>query len=271
MAEAAALVRARRAEVFGDQDSAPGLCLVQTKSSPTDPVSVIDTETEQFIRDRLGRLRPADAVLGEEGGGSTKHDGLASETVTWVIDPIDGTVNFLYGIESYAVSLAAQINGASVAGAVADVARGRIYSAARGSGARVIENGHATELRCSDARELSLALMGTGFGYSQRRRAAQARLLASILPSVRDVRRIGSAALDLCMVAAGRLDAYYEHGTKIWDYAAAALIAAEAGAHVVLPDPENGDAAIVVAAAPGIAQAFIALLHSAGGWVPIPA
>lgn len=267
VAEAAEFVRRRRAEVFGapGADNSPGL--VQTKSTPTDPVTVVDTETESFIRARLSVLRPEDAVLGEEGGGSTGHE---PGIVTWVVDPIDGTVNFMYDVPAYAVSVAAQIGGVSVAGAVADVVGGRIYSAAAGLGAQVLDRSGSFALRCTDVSELSLALLGTGFGYSPRRRAAQAQLLTRVLPVVRDVRRIGSAALDLCMVAAGRLDAYFEHGTKPWDYAAGALIAAEAGARVVLPGPVIDGGEVLVAAAPGVADALIALLQREGGWRPMP-
>lgn len=270
VAEAAEFVRRRRAEVFGTPGAANPPGLVQTKSTPTDPVTVVDTETESFIRERLTVLRPGDAVLGEEGGGSGEAGGRESNRVTWVVDPIDGTVNFMYGVPAYAVSVAAQIGGVSVAGAVADVVADRIYSAAAGLGAQVLDRHGSVALRCTEVSELSLALLGTGFGYSPRRRAAQAQLLTRVLPVVRDVRRIGSAALDLCMVAAGRLDAYFEHGTKPWDYAAGALIAAEAGARVVLPGPVIDSGEVLVAAAPGVADALIALLHREGGWPPMP-
>lgn len=268
--EAAALVVRRRAEVFDTDTAEPGSGLVQTKSTPTDPVTVVDTEAEAFIRERLARLRPGDAVLGEEGGSTGDVSGRDPGAVTWVVDPIDGTVNFMYGVPAYAVSVAAQIGGVSVAGAVADVAGGRIYSAAAGAGAQVSDAHGTAELRCTDVGDLSLALLGTGFGYSTRRREVQAALLARLLPKVRDVRRIGSAALDLCMVAAGRLDAYYEHGTKPWDYAAGALIAAEAGARVVLPGPAIDGGDVIVAAAPGIADQLIAALQREGGLAPIP-
>lgn len=266
VAEAAAFVRRRRAEVFGAEGIESSSGLVQTKSSPTDPVTVVDTDTERFIRERLARLRPGDAVLGEEGGGSGDVSGQDLGAVTWVVDPIDGTVNFMYDVPAYAVSVAAQIGGVSVAGAVADVVGDRIYSAAAGSGARVTDAQGIVSLRCTDVTELSLALLGTGFGYSPGRRAAQAALLARLLPQVRDVRRIGSAALDLCMVAAGRLDAYYEHGIKPWDYAAGALIAVEAGARVVLPGPDIDSGDLCVAAAPGVADALVAMLRREGGW-----
>ncbi len=254
VSDAADFVRRRRAEIIG-----AGPAAVRTKSTPTDPVTLADTETEQLVRDRLALLRPGDGILGEEGG-----DLMSAGAVRWVVDPIDGTVNFLYGIPAYAVSLAAQVDGVSVAGAVADVAGGRIYSAAAGFGAHVSAAGRRRRLRCNTVDELSLALVGTGFGYSPSRRAAQAALLAQLLPSVRDVRRLGSAALDLCMVAAGRLDAHYEHGLHEWDWAAGALIAAEAGAHVLLPADGPGGG-LLVAAAPGVAAQLIAALERSGG------
>jgi myo-inositol-1(or 4)-monophosphatase len=166
------------------------------------------------------------------------------------------------------VSVAAQVDGVSVAGAVADVTAGRVYSAGLGLGADVAEaTGNRETLHCNMIDDLSMALVGTGFGYSPQRRAVQAALLARLLSDVRDVRRIGSAALDLCMVAAGRLDAHYEHGLNIWDWAAGALIAAEAGAHVQLPSSDSG---LTLAAAPGIADALHALLERLGAHNELP-
>ncbi|HTY31319.1 inositol monophosphatase family protein [Mycobacterium sp.] len=268
--EAADFVRRRRAEVFGARAaslSAAGSGAVRSKTTPTDPVTVVDTETERLLRDRLARLRPGDPILGEEGGGPADAGSAPDGAVTWVLDPIDGTVNFVYGIPAYAVSVGAQINGVSVAGAVADVVAGRVYSAAAGLGAHVVDGQGAAPLRCAAVDDLSMALLGTGFGYSRRRRATQAALLAQLLPVVRDVRRIGAAALDLCMVAAGRLDAYYEHGLQVWDRAAGALIAAEAGARVVVTEPDgpSGGAGLVVAAAPGIADELLAALDRFNG------
>ncbi len=277
--EAADFVRRRRAEVFGTDSAAAGAA-VRVKSSPTDPVTVVDTETEQLLRDRLARLRPGDLVLGEEGGGEDGggedgggEDGGGEERggeegggnagpVQWVLDPIDGTVNFLYGLPAYAVSIGARINGVAVAGAVADVARGEIYSAALGGGARVLADGRHRPLRCSAATDLALALVGTGFSYDSSKRSRQAELLAMLLPRVRDVRRMGAAALDLCMVADGRLDVFYEEGLKVWDWAAGALIAAEAGAVVTIPDT---DGALLVAAAPGVAAPFAAAMRDCCG------
>ncbi|HKH53086.1 MAG TPA: inositol monophosphatase family protein, partial [Mycobacterium sp.] len=234
--------------------------VVRTKSTPTDPVTVVDTETERLLRDRLAELRPGEHILGEEEGGSIGgRDGL-----TWVLDPIDGTVNFLYGIGSYAVSVGVQRDGASLAGAVANVDTGALYSAALGHGARVQRAGVTTALEASAAVELSMSLVGTGFSYSAEKRTLQAEILAKMLPAVRDVRRMGSAALDLCMVAAGQLDAYYEDGVHVWDWAAGALIAAEAGANLLLPQAD-GEAGLIVAAAPGIADALADALGRSGG------
>jgi myo-inositol-1(or 4)-monophosphatase len=267
--EAAAFVRRRRAEVFGADAGTDGDAAVQSKTTPTDPVTVVDTETERLLRDRLAQLRSGDDVVGEEIGGPTE---TAAGAVTWVLDPIDGTVNFVYGIPSYSVSVAAQIDGVSIAGAVADVVGGRLYSAAIGQGAHVTDADGTRPLRCSTVDDLSLALVGTGFAYSTRRRTVQAELISKILPMVRDVRRIGSAALDLCMVAAGRVDAFYEHGLHVWDAAAGALIAAEAGARVVLPEPGDPDrnAALVLAAGPGIADQLLGALAQFNGLAPIP-
>jgi myo-inositol-1(or 4)-monophosphatase len=263
-AEAAAFVRRRRIEVFGEggsQDSGGGkrdeVGTVRSKSTPTDPVTIVDTETERWLRERLAVLRPGDEVLGEEEGGRGGSDGLR-----WVIDPIDGTVNFVYGIAAYAVSVAVQLDGRSVAGAVANVAAGSVYSAALGQGALVLHDGVSMPLRCTTVAELGMALVGTGFAYVPEQRRRQAEVLAQLLPAVRDMRRFGSCALDLCMVAAGQLDAYYEDGVHVWDWAAGALIAAEAGATVWLP--ATSGAGRVGAAAPGVATALRDALAGAG-------
>lgn len=266
--EAAAFVRDRRPQVFPAGQATPGGA-VRHKSTRTDPVTVVDTETESLVRDRLAELRPGDPVVGEEGG----RRGNGGGAVTWVLDPVDGTVNFLYGIPAYAVSVAAQIDGVSVAGAVADVAAGSVYSAAAGAGAHLTDHrGDRQPLRCNDVDELAVALVGTGFGYEPRRRAAQAALLTSVLPLVRDVRRIGSAALDLCMVAAGRLDAHYEHGLNVWDWAAGALVAAESGASVRIPGAgaRPGGPDLTMAAAPGIADDLFDVLDRLGAGESLP-
>jgi len=261
-AEAAEFVRRRRTEVFGDAaERDGGGSAVRSKSSPTDPVTIVDTETERLLRDRLAVLRPGDPVLGEEGGGAAR---VEAGRPLWVLDPIDGTVNFVYGIEGYAVSVGVQIDGASVAGAVANVPTGEVFSAAVGHGAHVRRGGVSTSLRCTAVDDLAMALVGTGFGYAREQRIRQAEVLARLLPDVRDVRRLGSCALDLCMVAAGRMDAYYEDGVHVWDWAAGALIAAEAGAQLILPPVDGDSDLLIVAAAPGIAEEFGAALRRAG-------
>ena len=257
--EAAAFVRRRRGEVFAGAPQGDGA--VRTKSSPTDPVTVVDTETERLLRARLAVLRPDDAILGEEEGGAAR---APAGVPVWVLDPIDGTVNFMYGLGAYAVSVGVQIDGVSVAGAVANVATGEVFSAARGQGAVVTRDGTRTALRCNVIDELPMALVATGFAYARERRRQQAGAVAELLAEVRDIRRVGSCALDLCMVAAGRLDAYFESGVHVWDWAAAALVAEEAGAVVRLPAPGADDDDLVIAAAPGVAAALTRQLARVG-------
>ncbi|MEV6276191.1 inositol monophosphatase family protein [Nocardia sp. NPDC051832] len=266
---AAAHVRTRRPEVFGPA-GLPAEDAVQAKGHPTDPVTVVDTETEELIRKLLAEQRPGDPILGEEGGGDLA---AAGDAVTWVVDPIDGTVNFLYGLPGYAVSVAAMRGGRSIAGAVVDVARGATYSAGLGLGAmRVDGDGSVEHLRCNPVGELSMSLVATGFAYGVHRRARQAEMVARLLPRVRDIRRLGAAALDLCNVAAGQVDAYYEHGLNAWDFAAGALIASEAGALLRLPAATVPGSAgdLVVAAAPGIAEELGALLAEIGATASLP-
>lgn len=269
---AAELVRVRRMEVFGalgGSDASASQDAVQAKSSPTDPVTIVDTESEALVRRMLAKLRPADAILGEEQGGLLASDAR----VRWVVDPIDGTVNFLYGIPAYAVSLAAQVGGRSVAGVVVDVARNRVYAARVGGGATVTEaDGTVIPLRATALRDPALALVATGFGYERERRLAQGQLMARLLPLVRDIRRVGAAALDLCMVAAGGVDAHFEHGLSPWDWAAGALIAAEAGAIVRVPDADSrsADGQVTLAIAPGIADALTAVFEDLDGLRAIP-
>jgi len=265
--EAAVFVRQRRREVFASDGPAG---VVRAKSTPTDPVTIVDTETEALLRRRLAQHRPEDLVLGEEGGGPDPAVAVDDDTVTWALDPIDGTVNFVYDIPAYAVSVAARVGGRSVAGAVANVVTGEVFSAALGSGADVVHaDGSRRRLRVGTADELSMALIGTGFSYRPALRSAQARLLTGLLPEVRDIRRIGSAALDLCMVAAGRLDALYEHDLNIWDWAAGALIAAEAGATVWWPAEDGTGAPLLMVAAPGVAQELYAQMDRLGGLAPL--
>ncbi|MGC4932735.1 inositol monophosphatase family protein [Gordonia sp. DT30] len=272
IAEAAAdHVRRRRRELFGGPGPgiAPGgVEAVSTKSTPTDPVTLADTESEELIRTRLRAARPDDEILGEESGGSVS----VPSGVRWVVDPIDGTVNFMYGVPAFAVSVAAQIGGRSVAGAVVDVARRVTYRATVGGGAFMHADGDVVRLRCNDLDRVELALVATGFGYDSARREAQGTIVAALLPRIRDVRRIGAAALDLCMVASGAVDAHIEHGLSPWDWAAGGLIAAEAGAVVELPPPDSrsADGHATIAVAPGVADEFIALLEDLGARRALP-
>nr|WP_042180944.1 inositol monophosphatase family protein [Kibdelosporangium sp. MJ126-NF4] len=230
---------------------------VETKSSATDPVTAGDKAAERLIRERLARLRPGDPVLGEEEGADQPGDSTGS--VQWVVDPIDGTVNYLYGLPWYSVSVAAQLDGVTMAGAVVEPASGRVWSAARGAGATLDD----VPLRASAARELELTLVATGFAYRPERRARQTEVVRQLLTRVRDIRRTGSAALDLCLVGAGWVDAYFEAGLNPWDWAAGALIAEEAGAVVHLPGTgEFGNT--VFASAPGVARQLGELLKEAG-------
>jgi myo-inositol-1(or 4)-monophosphatase len=201
-----------------------------TKSSPIDVVTAMDLAAEALIRRTIAERRPADGVLGEEEGLVPGTSG-----VTWVIDPIDGTVNYLYGIPAYAVSIAAVVGPPTpdawtvVAAAVHAVADGRTWTAELGAGAFL----DGRRLHVNPPVPLASSLVGTGFGYTTDRRRGQARVVAELLPQVRDIRRIGSAALDLCTLASGGLDLYYERGLQPWDLAAASLVAREAGAAVV--------------------------------------
>lgn len=235
--------------------------VTETKSTPVDPVTAVDRAAEVRIAERLRELRADDGIVGEEGANVAGTTG-----VEWVVDPIDGTVNFLYGLPVYAVSVGAAVDGELAAGAVVNVASGDVYSAAVGEGAFVERGGERKRLIASRADNTDLALVATGFGYDAHRRAAQAEILRLVLPRVRDIRRLGSAAIDLCHVAEGRVDAYYEHGTHPWDYAAGAVIAAEAGAVVRHPGLEDkaGAGAPLIAAAPRLWDSFYDLLESAG-------
>lgn len=195
--------------------------VVQTKSSPTDVVTEMDNAADALISRRLLEARPGDGLLTEESGESDGESG-----VRWVVDPIDGTVNYLYGMPDWAVSIAVEVDGVTVAGVVEVPRRGERYTAVRGDGAWL--NGE--RIACNTGVALSQALVATGFGYARGRRVHQAEVLLGVLPNVRDIRRGGSAAVDLCGLACGRVDAYYERGVNAWDVGAAGLVAEEAGA-----------------------------------------
>jgi len=200
---------------------------VQTKSTATDVVTLMDQRAEAFIVAELGKHRPNDAILGEEGANQEGTSGFQ-----WVIDPLDGTVNYLHQVPLWCVSigLIEQISGLAMAGVVYVPVMDQMYISSRGLGAWVIDHGAPRQLKVSQCNDLSQALIGTGFGYSSTRRASQARVLQQVLPNVADIRRLGSCAVDLCLVADGVLDGYYERGVNAWDHAAGELIAREAGA-----------------------------------------
>jgi myo-inositol-1(or 4)-monophosphatase len=232
-----------------------------TKSSSVDVVTERDLAAEARLRSLIAAHRPDDGILGEEDEPVEGSSGL-----TWVLDPIDGTVNYLYGIPAYAVSVAVVAGPpvperwTAVAGAVHSVADGRTFTAGRGLGAW--EDGRP--LRANAPEPLAQSLVGTGFGYTVERRTHQGRVLAELLPHVRDVRRIGSAALDLCGVGAGTLDLYYERGLNPWDLAAGALVAAEAGAVVTGLHGAPAGSAMTVAGPPGSVERLVALLEEHG-------
>jgi myo-inositol-1(or 4)-monophosphatase len=252
---------------------AEGVQVAASKSSAEDVVTFADRQSEAFIHARLRELRPGDGFFGEEGSADTGSSGL-----TWIVDPIDGTVNYLYGLPQYAVSIAV-VEGApnpatwtALAGAVINPVSGELFTAARGEGA-FLETGFladatgspvpdALRLRVNPLTPLHLTLVGTGLSDRSVDRAQQAQVLTRLLPAVRDIRRDGSAALDLCAVASGRLDAYYERGTKPWDHAAGALIAREAGAQIAGLNgvPEGQD--FILAAHPALFAELETLLTS---------
>ncbi|MEO1064957.1 MAG: inositol monophosphatase family protein [Actinomycetota bacterium] len=231
--------------------AAAGVASVRrTKSSPTDVVTATDEESEALIRAELLARCPGSTIVGEE-----LDDAVGASNVGWIVDPIDGTVNFLYDLPVVSVSIAATIDGLVVAGAVADVHRREVFSATRGEGAR--RDGET--IIASGIDRLDQALVGTGFAYAADLRAAQARVLHRLLPACRDIRCMGSAALNLCWVGCGRLDAYFERDLKVYDHAAGALIAAEGGAAVEAAEADDLD--LTVAAARPIAAPLNAILR----------
>ena len=244
--------------------------VVETKSSPTDVVTEMDRKSEALITSRIRARRPADAVLGEEGGqtagGAVDDDSGDGENeagpdrVRWVVDPLDGTVNYLYGLPDWAVSIAAEVDGTVVAGVVEVPRRGETFTAAAGHGAWLHRGEARLALHCPAGVPLGQALVGTGFGYDAGRRQVQGEVVAALLPHVRDIRRGGSAAVDLCSVAAGRLDAFYERGLNYWDFAAGGLIAREAGATVGGLAGKAESTSLTVAAGPGLYQQLEAFL-----------
>jgi myo-inositol-1(or 4)-monophosphatase len=225
---------------------------VGRKSSPTDVVTQTDLRAEELVRQLLLEATPGAGILGEEGGAVEPGARLQ-----WVIDPLDGTINFLYGVPLFAVSIAAAIDGEVVAGAVVDVLRGEVFSAHHGGGARL----DGTPISVSSFPSPPQALVTTGFSYRAELREAQGAIAHRLLSRARDLRCFGSTALELCWVACARLDGYFQHGTEIWDRAAGALIAVEAGARTELPCPENDE--LVIAAGPAVFEDLRALVQPA--------
>jgi myo-inositol-1(or 4)-monophosphatase len=228
---------------------------VDAKSSATDLVTQIDRASERWLVQQLAQLRPGDAVLGEEGG-----DRAGTTGVRWIVDPIDGTVNFVLGLPQYAVSVAAEVEGQVVAGAVCNPATGETFRAWRGGGS------YLADRQLGGPRETPLprAVIGTGFSYDAATRSRQVEVVSSILAKIADIRRLGSAALDLCYLAAGRLDGYFEAGLHPWDCAAGGLIATEAGCVASGLGGRPASGRFYAAAGPELASEFFALLETAG-------
>jgi myo-inositol-1(or 4)-monophosphatase len=250
--DAAATARRMRDEAITD---------VQTKSTDTDVVTAADRAVERQVVDALRRERPGDGVLGEEYGDSAAPEAGA---VRWILDPIDGTVNYLYGLPQYAVSLAAEVDGVVVAGVVRNAATGDEWTATLGGGAW--RDGR--RLTGSPRDSLDQTLLATGFGYDPARRAHQGAVLAGLITRVRDIRRFGAAALDLCMAAEGMVDAYFEKGLNAWDHAAGGLVATEAGLRVSGLDGGAAGKEMLIAAPPALFEALhdaLAELDAAGG------
>ncbi len=224
---------------------------VTTKSSRTDMVTEMDRASETLIRDLLLGARPDDGFLGEESAETPGTSG-----VRWVVDPLDGTTNYLYGHAGWNVAVAAELDGVGVVGVVQDPLQGDVFAARHGGGAT--RNGRP--IGVSGQRDLATALCATGFGYDPERRRRQAEVLTAVIPEIRDVRRVGAAAVDICSVACGRLDAYWERGLGPWDLAAGAVVATEAGA--VVGDPD--ELGYVLVAPPPLFGPLRALLDAAG-------
>mgnify|MGYP001341134801 CR=1 FL=1 len=229
------------------------IIIPETKSSNSDYVTWVDREIESKMAEFLKESREQDGILAEEGSLN-----IGSSGVRWIIDPIDGTTNFVYGIPFFGISLAAEQNGDIVAGVVADLGHNEVFDAVKSHGARC--NGVAIQANTNDS--LNNAIVGTGFSYLSKRREVQSKLLQHILPRVGDIRRFGSAAIDLCWLALGRLDAFYEEGLNYWDYAAGALIASEAGA-IVRVEMLEDEIDLLIASNPHIANGLCELVSDA--------
>lgn len=260
---AVALDAARAAAELVRDRSRGEVTVAATKSSDVDVVTEADRAAEQLIRERIAAQRPDDAFLGEEG-----DDVSGSTGVRWVIDPIDGTVNFLYGLPQYAVSIAAEVDGEVVAGVVLNIATRVEFTAYADEDAVIRSRRDGQPIRVRATVPLAQRLVGTGFGYDARLRELQARALVSLVPRVRDIRRLGSCALDLCHVAEGTLDGYLEEGVNLWDHAAGALVAQGAGATVELTTGAGGGGFVLCAPADGFAELRTAV--AAAGYLAQP-
>jgi myo-inositol-1(or 4)-monophosphatase len=243
---------ARRAGDAVAEQRRAGPLEARSKSTPTDMVTELDRMSEALIVAGLREERPGDAIVGEEG---TEH--LGTTDISWLIDPVDGTTNLLYGLPGWAVSIAVMRRGETVAGVVHVPTHGELFSATAGGGARC----NGATIRCSSTPDLATALVGTGFSYAASQRAEQAVVVAALLPRIRDIRRAGAAAVDLCHAGAGRLDVYFEAGLAPWDMAAGELIAREAGA--ITSDFTGGPptAGSIVVAPPQLHEAFLGFLN----------
>ncbi|TQL68367.1 myo-inositol-1(or 4)-monophosphatase [Nocardioides albertanoniae] len=263
---ALAVATARTAAELVRERAAGVVTVAATKSSATDVVTESDRDTEALIRRLITTERPDDGFFGEEGSGEGEST-TGSSGVRWIVDPIDGTVNFLYGLPSYAVSIAAEYDGEIVAGAVVDVPRGTLYAAFRQPDGSVaaVKDGEPVGVRLP--ADLAQRLVATGFSYDAGLRKVQAEALVRLLPVVRDVRRIGSAALDICAVASGNIDGYLEEGVHLWDHAAACLVAEGAGARWEATTGAGGRRFVLVAPAHGFDSLREAAVQA--GFLPV--
>ena len=252
--EAADLVRRRRRE---------GVEVAATKSSPVDIVTEVDRAAETLIFDRLMGARPDDGFLGEEGASSESTSG-----VVWIVDPIDGTVNFLYGIPHYSVSIAAAVDDVVVAGVVVNVQSGELFTATLGGGS-FLDGVRLQVGGPGSSAPLSQRLVGTGFNYVAAVKLKQTVAVSALLHEVRDIRRLGSAALDLCSVGCGRVDAFVEEGLNVWDMAAGGLVATEAGARLEQHPGVGGNPCYVCAPEDGFEE-FRDLVARSGFLAPDP-
>ncbi len=255
-----ALTVAREAADLVRRSREGEVTVAATKVSDIDIVTEVDRATEALIRDRILAARPDDSFLGEEG-----DDVVGTSAVRWVVDPIDGTVNFLYEIPQYAVSIAAEVDGEAVVGVVLDVAKRVEYLAAPGPDGVTVATRDGLSISVGEPTPLERMLVGTGFSYLADVKVVQAAAVSRLLPRIRDVRRLGSCALDLCHVAEGLLDAYVEEGVNPWDHAAGGLIARAAGARTVTGIGAGGLALLACAPAHGF-DALVAATREAGFW-----